>query len=367
MVVEVIVAAGGLIGVAFWWRQRHSEKSKPDLEHSSTGAGPSSEVIPPQKAPVPEASPEQRVGKYRLLELIGEGGMAYVHRVVEASGTPDHLALKLIKEQFAKDEAFQQRFQREVKVCSDLQHPNIVALKDWGEDDGRIFIVFEFVEGDLLGNRFTPEGMTPKEVLPYLEGLVAGLDFAHRKGIVHRDLKPDNVMVTNSGIVKIMDFGLARSQDGDKVTKTGDTLGTPAYFPPEQITGAEPSPAADQYSLGVILYEMLTGRRPFDQPNPLKLLMQHLSDPPPDPLEHKPDLHPTCAAIVLKMLEKTPEHRFSSLMQVVEGFRAVVAGEPWEPPALPRLSEPSVPSPVVEISPKDRPQDDDATVGFEVR
>ena len=312
-----------------------------------------------------ESEVGETLGDYKLLEFLGEGGMARVYRGVKVGAPETEVALKLIKEEFSSKEDFRRRFERETRVCEGLTHPNIVGLEGWGEEDGRLFLALEFVGGQLLTEKLSPDGLDLNEVLGYLEGLVAGLNYAHGQGVVHRDLKPDNVMVTADGEVKIMDFGLARTQDGDKVTKTGDAMGTPSYFPPEQITGAEPSAAADQYSLGVMLYELLTGSRPFNEANPLKLLFQHLSEQPPDPLEKKPDLNPVCASIVLRMLEKSPENRFTSLSVMLEGMRAVARGEEWSLPLLETVAE-TQESVKVEISPSEGPADDEATQGFQV-
>ena len=309
--------------------------------------------------------PGQEFGEYTIEAFLGEGGMAEVFKVSRADRPGEKLALKLVREELANKGDFQKRFHRETEVCKNLAHPNIVALRDWGECEGRSFLVLDFVEGKELGAYLRDGGMSLSELFPLIEGIIAGLVHAHNKGVVHRDLKPANIMVDSAGNPRIMDFGLARTKDGEKVTKTGDSVGTPAYLPPEQITGATPTPKADQYSLGIMLYELLTGQKPFREKNPLKMLMQHLSEPPPDPLSVKSDLHPTCARILMRMLEKSPENRFENLEMVRSGLKALALGEDWEFPEQSEvaLTEASVD---VKISVSPESTDDDETIGFQV-
>lgn len=279
------------------------------------------------------------VGGYTLLEKIGEGGMAMVYRVRSKDNTCD-LALKILQEPFASDVAFQRRIAREVATCKDLRHPNIMRLVDWSPADApTMFLALEYVDGDTLLRRLRSGGLSLQEIAFYMGGIIDGLAYAHQRGIVHRDLKPENVMLTSQGVVKIADFGLARTQDGDKITRTGQSMGTPAYFPPEQIVGAEPMPAADQYSIGVMLYEMLTGKRPFKETHPIKMLMCHMSEQPESPSVHRPDLPPVASALALRMMEKQPERRFSSLLVVKHGLEALSRGENWEIPESEKLPD----------------------------
>lgn len=305
------------------------------------------------------------VGGYLLGEKVGEGGMAFVYKARSQDGTRD-LAVKVLREPYASEPAFRRRIAREIETCCDLRHPNIVTLEDWSRtEDETLFLALEYVGGPTLQDRLRPDGLALEEVWPLLQGLIAGLSYAHQRGIVHRDLKPENIMLTAANDVKIADFGLARNQEGDKITKTGDSLGTPAYFPPEQITGAPPTPAADQYSLGVMLYEMLTGRRPFTERDPMKLLMCHLSEPPTDPLVHKPDMNPTLAAVVLRMLEKKPESRFTDLEVIAEAVGALYRGQPWEMPAVVAAEVTQAPAVLPRFQPLASEIEEDSTVGFQ--
>ena len=296
----------------------------------------------PQRTP--EAAEQESwtgriVGGYTLLEKLGEGGMAVVYKVRSKDNSRD-LALKILQEPFASDPVFQQRIAREVATCKDLRHPNIMSLFDWSPSGAPVmFLALEYVDGDTLLKRLRGGGLNLDEIAYYMGGLLEGLAYAHQRGIVHRDLKPENVMLTSQGVVKIADFGLARTQDGEKITRAGQSMGTPAYFPPEQIVGADPTPAADQYSVGVMLYEMLTGKRPFKETHPIKMLMCHMSEKPTDPLVHRPDLPPVAAALALRMMEKQPDRRFSSLLVVKQGLEALARGEAWEIPESERLPE----------------------------
>ncbi len=369
------LAGGGLL----FLRSRRASKSD--------GAVAPLEDPPPSETPtrvMPLESPKpgegqswvgQTVAGYRLEELLGEGAMSTVFRIRAEDG--ENLALKLIKAPFADDPNFRRRIAREVETCRDLRHPNIVALLGWNQDpEEPLYLVLECVEGETLKQRLRSDGLGLVETEKLLGGLIDGLLYAHRKGIVHRDLKPENVMLTTEGVVKIADFGLARSQEGEQITKTGDSMGTPAYFPPEQITGAAPTPAADQYSLGVMLYEMLTGKRPFIDSNPLKVLVSHMSEVPADPRTHKPDMDPRLAGMIMRMLEKNPNGRFATLDPVREGLAAIAQGQPWtlpEPAKSSVTTNPAVGYKVTQSHPtgqtlvQPNPAEDESTTDFNYR
>ncbi len=378
MVELLLIPAAAGLGYFFW------RKGRTDLPAAAKPAGPSEDptrgtfstramVSPPPGAPggdkVERLRPGDRAGGYQVLDWLGEGGMATVYKVQGATPGGSPLALKLIKPEHAADVTFRRRFEREVQLSRKLEHPNIVRLLDSGQEGETLYLALEYVDGGMMTSLLRPEGMPLAEAYPYLEGLIDGLAFAHDLGVVHRDLKPENIMLTSSGQTKIADFGLARSEEAGKVTKTGDSMGTPAYFPPEQITGAQPTWAADQYSLGVMLYELLTGTRPFTEKNPMKMLMQHLSEPAPSPLQHRPDMDPTLAALLLRMLEKSPENRFASLAEVKAGLHALAHGQPWTMPAAtaPAVAPSTLPPPTITPLPSNPVSDeDDSTLGFQV-
>jgi tRNA A-37 threonylcarbamoyl transferase component Bud32 len=319
------------------------------------------------------------IGNYYVTDVLGQGGMAKVYSAVPADtlDTSETVALKLILKTYAEDEEFRQRFHREVKVSTSLSHPNIVRVDDFGEHDKMLYLVLEYIEGKTMNTMIPKQGWSLEEAWPYFGPVLDGLSYAHEKTVVHRDIKPENIMVTKHGVPKIMDFGLARSQDVSKVTQTGNALGTPAYMAPEQITSTKPTPALDQYACGVMLYEMLTGRRPFEADSPMAVVMMQMTTPPTSPLEHKPDLHPTVGAIILRMLEKAPEARFASLQMVKKGLEAVLTGQSWSlPPAPQGQNQPTpVPSNTTTEPPRSSTEkatetqdiDDEGTINFQTQ
>lgn len=279
------------------------------------------------------------LGGYLVLERLGEGGMATVYKAVPLStlNLKDTVAIKVMQSKMAQDPEFRQRFEREVRVSKGLNHPNVVRVEDWGEQDGLLFLVLEYVPGETLDRKIPRSGFGAVETLRYLEPVANALVYAHGLGIVHRDLKPENVMVTKSGTIKVMDFGLARTHEGTKVTKTGSALGTPAYMPPEQITGAAPRPATDQYAYGIMAYELLTGRRPFESQDIMTVLFMHMEKAPTPPRELKPEIPIALEKLVLRMLEKDANRRLPSFEVVREALATIAAGRPWEPPPQPEM------------------------------
>ncbi len=262
------------------------------------------------------------IGDYRIVDRLGRGGMATVYK-----GIPDHLlstdietcerssvAVKVMHQEYAENEDFRKRFQREIQVCQELNHRNVVRLINWGNQDGVLFLVMEMVDGVTLGEHMS-EPMKIDRFCELFDGICQGLSHAHSKGIVHRDLKPANIMVTQRGLVKIMDMGLAKADKAEhKVTQTGDALGTLAYMPPEQFTGGVVTPYADQYSLGVMAYEMLAGRLPFEsEGDPMNFMLKHLNEIPVSLREWRPNLPDGLDRAILRMLSKEPAKRFPDL------------------------------------------------------
>ncbi|MEW6284432.1 MAG: protein kinase, partial [Candidatus Eremiobacterota bacterium] len=256
------------------------------------------------------------LGGYTLVDELGGGGMARVFRGVPADTLDDDqaVAIKVLHRDYAQDPELQMRFRREVRLCRELNHPHIVRLLDWGEQDGVTYLVLELVRGKTLRDRLPPHPLTPEEAFDLLDPILDAVSYAHSMGIVHRDLKPENVMLTDSGTVKVMDFGLARRQQSQSnLTRTGATLGTPAYMAPEQARGGRLDPASDQYSLGVLAYEILTAQKPFQGEDPLQVILQHLGEEPPPPSQIRRDLPPGVERAVLRMLAKQPGDRFPDL------------------------------------------------------
>lgn len=280
------------------------------------------------------ARPDERnkltgvIGNYNLLEKLGGGGMATVYRGVDLTNSKaDSVAVKVLHESVSITGEFASRFRREVNLYRQLDHPNIVKMYNWGEQDGLIYLTLELVRGGTLRTRILPEGLSSTQARHYLDPLFAAVDYAHRQGVVHRDLKPENIMITSSEVVKVADFGLGRALDSESLTRTDTALGTPAYMAPEQVKGVHFEPASDQYALGVIAYEVLCGRRPFEAAEPVQLIFKHVSEPPTPPRSLRPELSPELEAVLLKMLAKEPGGRYPGVAQA--GQALVEALDRW--------------------------------------
>lgn len=258
------------------------------------------------------------LGGYRVLEKLGSGGMATVYRgsAQGPDGKAQQVALKVLRPEHADGE-FRQRLERERVVSSALRHPHIVTVLGGGEQAGVCYLVMELVEGKTLAELLEPQGFPPRRVRELLEPVVDALDYAHRQGVVHRDLKPGNVLVDSQGKVKVMDFGLARNQEVQTVTVSGMAMGSPGYIAPEQLSlashKANLTPLSDQYAFAVMTFELLTGRRPFEGADPMKVVMMHLHDPPPSILDYRPELSEALDTALQRMMAKQPEQRFPDL------------------------------------------------------
>jgi eukaryotic-like serine/threonine-protein kinase len=264
-------------------------------------------------------------GRYELLELVGSGGMSSVWR------SHDRLldrvvAIKILHEQFTADAEYVERFRREARAVARLSHPNIVTVIDRGEDGGRQFIVFEYIEGENLKDAIERAGrLSVRDALTLTLQMARALAFAHDRGLVHRDVKPQNVLLTEDGRAKMTDFGIARSIDVDGVTVTGTVLGTSEYIAPEQAQGRRVDALTDVYSLGVVLYELLTGTVPFRGENFVAIALRHVNEPPPSVLERRPDVPPRVATAVDRAMAKRPEERFQSMGELGSELESALA------------------------------------------
>src|SRR3954451_20242240 len=220
------------------------------------------------------------------------------------------VALKVLHSRYLQDQDFIARFQREAEAAAGLQHPNIVAVFDRGQDDGVNYIAMRYVEGPTL-KELIERGLTPEQAVALVRQVLEGARFAHRNGIVHRDLKPQNVIVDEEGKAVVTDFGIARAGISD-ITQTGSGMGTPQYFSPEQAQGFEVTAVSDLYSIGVILYEALTRRVPFEADSAVAVAMKQVSQPPQRPSSINPQVSPALDAVVMRALEKEPGQRFQS-------------------------------------------------------
>lgn len=251
------------------------------------------------------------ISHYKILEKLGEGGMGVVYKAEDLT-LGRVVALKFVSADVSSDETVKQRLMREAKACAALNHPNITTVYEFGEDDGDSFIAIEFVEGKTLHDVLKEKRLGLQESLDVMLQVLDALDAAHKKGIVHRDLKPGNLMIDSSGRVKVMDFGLAKYAAGSLLTQAGATLGTAAYMPPEQAKGEETDHRADLYSIGVVLYQLLTGQLPFNDPHHLAVMYAIVNQDPRPPRELNPDIPPSLEEVVLKAMAKDPAQRSAS-------------------------------------------------------
>src|SRR5580765_1889587 len=234
--------------------------------------------------------------RYELEELVGSGGMSSVYRGRDRV-LDRPVALKVLHLQYVEDAEHVERFRREARAVASLSHPNIVSVIDRGEEGGRQFIVFEYVDGENLKRMIQRGGPAPVErALEIAIQIARALAYAHAQGLVHRDVKPQNVLLNGNGRAKVTDFGIARSVDVAGVTQTGTVLGTSEYISPEQAQGRDVTELTDEYSLGIVLYELLTGALPFTGENFVAVAMRHINEPAPSVLEKRPDVPVRVAA-----------------------------------------------------------------------
>ncbi len=275
-------------------------------------------------------------GRYRIDEPIGRGGMASVYRGYDLT-LGREVAIKILDRELADDNAFRTRFRLEAQAASRMAHPTIVRVYDAGEDslttpDGTVrpvpFIVMELVKGRLLKDIIAAGPVPVADAVRYVDGILEALEYSHRAGVIHRDIKPGNVMVTDAGQVKVMDFGIARavSDSSSTVAETTQILGTAAYFSPEQAKGEPVDGRADVYSTGVVLYELLTGRQPFRGESPVAVAYQHVSEAPVPPSEVNDTVPRTLDTVALRALAKDPFQRYQDAARFREALDATVDG-----------------------------------------
>ncbi len=248
-------------------------------------------------------------GRYTVLERIGSGGMADVW-LADDSHLQRRVALKVLHARFAQDKEFVERFRREAEAAAGLQHPNIVAVFDRGEFEGTYYIAMQYLEGRTL-KQVIDAGLTPEQAAGLIRQVLEGARFAHRHGVVHRDLKPQNVIVDAEGKATVTDFGIAQAGVSE-ITQAGSVLGTPHYLSPEQAQGFEVTAVSDLYSIGVMLYEALTRRVPFEADSAVAIAMKQVSQAPQRPSSINPQVSPALDAVVMRALEKEPGQRFQS-------------------------------------------------------
>jgi serine/threonine-protein kinase len=292
-------------------------------------------------------------GRYEIVEHLARGGMAEVY-VAHDRLLDRRVALKVLFPEFASDRSFVERFRREARSAAALNHPNVVSVYDTGDEDGSYFIVMEYVEGRTLRDIIRSEGpLLPQRAADIGADIAAALAFAHRNGVIHRDVKPGNVLIDRGGHVKVTDFGIARAGDmQENLTQTGAVMGTATYFSPEQAQGAAIDPRSDVYSLGVVLYEMVTGRPPFSGDSPVAIAYQHVRETAPAASTVNPDVPPDLEACIRKALAKNPANRYQSAEELRADLTRFGAGQRVhaEPVLVPPVADATVVSPAVDAT-----------------
>ncbi len=289
--------------------------------------------------------PEQ-VGRYEIKSQLGKGGMATVFRAFDPRFKRDVAVKVLPRELMLDDPQFRARFAREAETIAQLEHPAIVPVYDFGEENGQPYLVMRMMPGGSLADRLQEGPVAVQETARILDRIGSALDRAHDAGIIHRDLKPGNILFDQYGDAFLADFGIARlTQGGETLTATGGLVGTPAYMSPEQIQGSQLDGRSDIYALGIIVFEMLTGKKPYEADTPAMMLVKQMTEPVPNALDVKPDLPPGCETVITKATSKEAEQRYGRASEMAETLNTAVRGD------LPTIKTPTKPTAVPEPKP----------------
>ena len=265
--------------------------------------------------------------RYQIIKTIGEGGMANVY-LAKDTILDRNVAVKVLRGDLADDEKFVRRFQREALSASKLNHPNIVEMYDVGEDDGRYYIVMEYVQGKTLKSLVKKRGaLTLPEVIDIMTQLTSAIMCAHDSYIIHRDIKPQNVMILDDGRVKIMDFGIAMALNSNELTQTNSVMGSVHYLPPEQANGSGSTIKSDIYSLGILMYELLVGKVPFKGDNAVEIAIKQMKEPIPSICKQNPDIPQSVENIVLRACAKNPKNRYDSVREMYDDIKSCLKEE----------------------------------------
>ena len=270
----------------------------------------------------------RRIASYTLLEPIGHGGMAAVYRARQEN-LDRIVAIKVLSDNLAASDEFMQRFVREARTAANMRHPNVITVHDFGQDErGVPYLVMEYLDGATLAD-LMDAGLEDSRIPDLLDQIAAGLDYAHSRSVIHRDVKPGNVLLTEDGRVVLADFGLAwLAEAAIHLTMSGGVIGTPEYMSPEQACGLRVDARTDVYALGVVLYEMLTGDRPYSGDSPVAILLKHVQAPVPSIAALRPDLPPAVDAVIQQALTKDPERRFQTAGALARAFREALCARP---------------------------------------
>src|SRR5574341_211941 len=271
----------------------------------------------------------QKLGQYEIKQQLGQGGMATVYLAYQPS-IDRTVAIKVMPKYFMHDPSFLQRFEREVRVIAKLQHPRIVPVYDYGQIEGQPYIVMAYMPGGTLTDKIKLGPMQLPEVVRLIEQIAEGLDHAHHEGVIHRDFKPSNVLLDKGGNAHLADFGIAKISESTVALTGSGVVGTPAYMAPEMASEGIVTTAVDVYALGVTLYQMLTGKYPFQGDTPLRVMMAHATEPVPSVLVDRPDLPRPVADVVQRAMAKDPADRFPTPGDLAKALRAAVEGRPVE-------------------------------------
>ncbi len=268
----------------------------------------------------------KRVGDYQILNELGSGGMGRVYKVRNVLS--DRIeAMKILLPNLAGREDIAARFLREIKLMANLNHPNIAALRTAFTADNQLVMIMEYVEGIDLAARLEHGPIAPPDAVNYIQQVLSALSYAHQQHVIHRDIKPSNMMLTPQGVVKLMDFGIARAGEERSITMTGTTLGSLGYMSPEQVKGEPTDARSDLYSVGVSLYEMVTGQRPFQASSDYSIMAAHVKEVPKPPVELHPGLPAAMNEIIIMSIAKDPAQRF----QTADAFRNALSSVRFEP------------------------------------
>ena len=295
----------------------------------------------------------KQLGPYQIISALGEGGMAAVYKAYQPA-MDRYVALKVLPRHFASDPQFIARFQQEAKILAKLQHPHILPVHDFGDAEGYTYIVMPYVETGTLTDVLQGQPLSLSQIRSIISQVGAALDYAHARGLIHRDVKPSNILVDESGNCLLTDFGLAKMVEGSAaLTTSGAIMGTPAYMSPEQGMGQKLDGRSDIYSLGVILYEMASGRTPYSAETPMAVVIKHISDPLPPPRTVNPVLPEAVERVILKALAKQPQDRYATAGEFVRALQSVIpdtasiTDTALDEPTAPRAE---VPPPGVSVS-----------------
>ncbi len=263
-------------------------------------------------------------GRYEILEIIGSGGMAIVYKA-KCKLLGRYVAVKMLREELQHDKDFVERFKAEARSAASLNHPNVVSVFDVGTDGGREYFVMEYIEGITLKEIIDSKQLSWKTACSYGVQIAGAIEHAHKKNIVHRDIKPHNIMITKDNVVKVTDFGIARAVTSSTIVRAGNVIGSVHYFSPEQASGGVVDFKSDIYSMGVVLYEMLTGKVPFDAENPVAIAKMHVDNQPLPPKELNPEIPETVNDIVLKAIAKQPSKRYQKSEDFAADLKKVIS------------------------------------------